>query len=138
VIDASVLTNAFTDDGPVGALARTELARDPHWTAPEHLLVEVFSAVRGRWLGRKIGEDRAGDALAAISTAAVDLVAVRPLLARMWELRDNVTGYDAAYLALAEAFDCTLLTADARLRRVPDLRCEVRLAVPPSDESNLV
>lgn len=42
----------------------------------------------------------------------------------------NVAGYDAAYLAVAEAFDCPLVTADARLSRVPDIRCEVRLALP--------
>lgn len=129
-----MLTNAFTDDGPVGAVARAELARDAHWAGPEHLLVEAFSAVRGRWLGRKIGEDRAVDALTALAAAAIDLVSVRPLLDRMWELRDNVTGYDAAYLALAETVHCTLLTADARLERVPGLRCPVRLALPPTDE----
>lgn len=136
VIDASVLTNAFTDDGPVGTLARAELARDAHWSGPEHLVVEVFAAIRGRWLGHKISEDRATDALTAIAAAAIDLVGVRPLFERMWELRDNLTGYDAAYLALAESVDSTLLTADARLARVPGLRCEVRLALPPSDQSD--
>lgn len=136
VIDASVLTNAFTDDGPLGALARAELARDAHWTGPEHLLVEVFSTIRGRWRGRKISEDRAADALTAITAAAIDLVGVRPLFERMWELRDTVTGYDAAYLALAESVDCTLLTADAVLARVPGQRCDVRLALPPSDQSD--
>jgi predicted nucleic acid-binding protein len=130
VVDASVLTNAFTDDGPVGAAARAELARDAHWAGPEHLLVEAFSAIRGRWLGQKIGADRAADAVNALAAAAIDVVSVRPLLVRMWELRSNVSGYDAAYLALAESFGCTLLTADARLERVPDLRCGVRLAFP--------
>ena len=129
VVDASVLTNAFTDDGLVGAQSRAELARDAHWAAPEHFVVEVFAAVRGRWLGRKISEKRAGDALAALVTSTIDLVAISPLLERMWELRSNVSGYDAAYVAVAETFGCALVTADARLARVPDLRCEVRLAV---------
>ena len=132
VVDASVLTNAFTDDGPVGTRARAELARDAHWAAPEHLVVEVFSAVRGRWLGQKISEKRAEDALSATVTSTIDLVAAAPLLTRMWELRSNVSGYDAAYLAVAETFGCALVTADARLARVPDLRCEVRLALPLS------
>jgi predicted nucleic acid-binding protein len=130
VVDASALTNAFTDDGPVGAVARDELARDAHWTGPEHLPVEAFSAIRGRWLGRKIGEDRAADAVTALAAAAMDVVSVRPLLERMWQLRANVSGYDAAYLALAEAFGCTLVTADVRLGHVPGVRCEVRLALP--------
>ena len=133
VVDASVLTNAFTDDGPVGTAARAQLARDPHWAAPEHLLVESFSAVRGRWLGRRIGDARALDALEAISSAAVELVSVRPLLDRMWELRDDVSGYDAAYVALAEAYECPLVTADVRVERVPHLCCEVRVAAPASD-----
>lgn len=131
MIDASVLTNAFTDDGPVGAHARAELGRDAHWAGPEHLVVETFSAIRGRWLGRKIPEGRAVDALAAISAATIDTVTVGPLIRHMWELRANVSGYDAAYLATAEVFGCALVTADARLGRVPGLRCEVRVALPP-------
>ncbi len=132
VVDASVVTNALTDDGPVGARSRAELARDAHWAAPEHLVVEVFSAVRGRWLGHKISAKRAEDALSAMGNTAIDLLTAAPLLNRMWELRSNVSGYDAAYLVVAETFGCALVTADARLARVPDLRCEVRLALPHS------
>lgn len=130
VIDASVLANAVTDDGPVGARARAVLGRDAHWAGPEHLVVEVFSAVRGLSLADKISDQRADDALTALRTAVIDLVAVTPLLGRMWELRRNVTGYDAAYLAVAETFGCALVSADARLGIVPDLRCEIRLALP--------
>ncbi len=128
VVDASVLTNALTDDGPVGTRARTELARDAHWAAPEHLVVEVFAAVRGRWLGQKISQKRAEDALSAVATTTVDLIPAASLLTRMWELRSSVSGYDAANVAVAETFGCALVTADTRLARVPDLRCEVLLA----------
>lgn len=130
VLDASVLANAFTDDGPVGVAARTELARDVHWAAPEHLVVEVFSAIRGRWLGRKVSERRAGDALTALAGATVDLMATGHLLERMWDLRNNVSGYDAAYIAVAETLDCALVTADGRLSRVSNVRCEIRVALP--------
>ncbi|MDN5794161.1 MAG: type II toxin-antitoxin system VapC family toxin [Intrasporangium sp.] len=130
VVDASVLANAMTDDGPVGACARSELARDAHWAGPGHLVVEVLSAIRGRWLGGKLSEQRARDALGALAAATIDMLAVAPLLARMWELRSNVAGYDAAYVAVAEALDCPLVTADARLGRVLDLRCEIRVALP--------
>lgn len=47
------------------------------------------------------------------------------LLSRIWELRDNVTAYDATYVALAEAFGCQLLTADARLASAPGPRCTI-------------
>ncbi|MEP6560849.1 MAG: type II toxin-antitoxin system VapC family toxin [Nakamurella sp.] len=134
VVDASVLINAITDDGPVGTAGRAELGRDPHWAAPEHLVVEVFSAIRGRWLCRRVSEQRAIDALAAMAAATVDLVASTPLLDRMWELRHNVKGYAAAYLAVAETFGCALVMADARLPQVPGLRCEVRLALPTDEE----
>lgn len=69
VVDASVLANALTDDGPVGRTSRTELARDIHWAAPEHLVVETFSAVRGRYLGDKISKQRAEDALDTLADA---------------------------------------------------------------------
>lgn len=129
-VDASALTNALTDDGPAGAQARSELSRDPHWAAPDHLIVEVFSAIRSRWLGGKISDARAAQTLAALADLTLTLIPVTPLLGRMWELRGNVTGYDAAYLAVAEAMDCPLVTADARLSRVPELRCEIRVALP--------
>jgi predicted nucleic acid-binding protein len=51
----------------------------------------------------------------------------RPLLWRCWSIRDNLTTYDAAYVALAEQLDVTLVTSDLRLSRVPGLRCEVEL-----------
>lgn len=130
IVDASVLTNALTDDGPVGQAGRAELARDVHWTAPEHVVVETFSAVRGRRLGSKISEQRALDALDALALSALELVSTKPLLARMWQLRDNLSGYDAAYPAAAESYGCPLVTADVRMSRIADVRCEVRLAEP--------
>lgn len=129
VVDASVLTNALTDDGPAGLRARAELSNDLHWVAPEHLAVEVFSAIRGRWLGRKISDQRADEALAAFTGATVDLIGTTALFPRMGELRANVTGYDAAYVAAAEAYDCVLVTADRRLASVPGIVCAVVLAI---------
>lgn len=130
IVDASAVANALTDDGPVGRLARSELARDNHWSAPEHLFVETFSAIRGRFLGGKVESRRAADALAALAEAAIELVPTAPLLHRMWELRANLSGYDAAYVAAAELHDVALLTADRRLTQAPGVRCEVRLALP--------
>lgn len=130
VVDASVLANALTDDGPVGQSARSELAIDTHWSGPEHLVVEAFSAVRGRLLGNKISARRARDAVRALSEVAVELLPTTPLLSRMWELRDNISTHDAAYVVAAEDNGCALLTADAGLARVSGLRCEIRLVLP--------
>jgi predicted nucleic acid-binding protein len=129
VVDASVLANALTDDGPIGQASRNGLARDAHWAAPEHLIVETFSAVRGRRLGKKISAARAQDALDALACFTVEWLSTTTLIPRMWQLRANLTGYDAAYVAAAEALGCPLLTADARLARASGPRCEIRTAV---------
>lgn len=50
----------------------------------------------------------------------------RPLLPRIWRLRDTMWPYDAAYVALAEALDAALITVDAKLRRLPGVRCQLR------------
>jgi predicted nucleic acid-binding protein len=130
VIDASVLTNAFTDDGALGGAARAELRRDAHWVSAAHLYVETFSAIRGRRLADKITERRARAALAAVAQTAIDLVDTAALFPRMWELRRNISGYDAACVAAAEQLDCALVTADDRLARSAGIRCEVRCAMP--------
>ncbi|PWJ51164.1 Predicted nucleic acid-binding protein, contains PIN domain [Quadrisphaera granulorum] len=130
VLDVSVLTSALTDDGPLGVAARAELSRDLRWAAPAHLVVEVFSAVRGRRAGGHITEERALDAIAALAAAVIEPVATSPLLRRMWELRGHVTGNDAAYAVAAESLGCPLVTADLRLARAAGLRCEVRVVRP--------
>jgi predicted nucleic acid-binding protein len=127
IIDASLMTRALLFDGERGGCARAELAKDEHWAAPEHWRVEVVSSVRGLLLGGKIGEPRAGQAIEALAAIVVVPVAVTDLLHRMWELRCNVSAYDAACVAAAELHDAPLLTADARLARVRGLRCQVRV-----------
>lgn len=130
IVDASALANALIDDGPVGQRSRAELARDAHWAAPEHVMVETFSVVRGRHLGSKISRQRALDALDALATSTIELLSTTALLPRMWQLRDNVTGYAAADVAAAETYGCPLVTSDARLARTDGLRCEARLVLP--------
>ncbi len=129
-VDASVLADALIDDGPVGVAARAALTADPHWAAPSHLLVEVVSVVRGRALGGKLGPVRAQEAVDALPTLAIDQVDIATLVDRMWQLRGSLTAYDAAYVAAAEALGCPLVTADGRLAKASDVRCEIRLVSP--------
>jgi predicted nucleic acid-binding protein len=126
VVDASVLANALLDDGKAGDQTRHELAADDRWAAPNHIYVEILSVIRGRLLGRKITLERAEDAVAALDELAMDTVDPARLVARMWELRGNITAYDAAYVATAELLDCPLLTGDRRLARCRGVRCEIR------------
>jgi hypothetical protein len=58
VVDAALMVDALTDDGPAGDAAQAELAVDPHWAAPEHLRVEVTLAIRSRWLAGKLSDER--------------------------------------------------------------------------------
>ncbi|MFI6161513.1 type II toxin-antitoxin system VapC family toxin [Micromonospora haikouensis] len=127
VVDASALVDALVDDGPVGDAARAALAADPHWAAPGHLLVEVVSVIRGKVLGGKLGLARAQEAVDALPTLIIDEIGLSSLLDRMWQLRANVTAYDAAYVAAAELMACPLVTGDGRLAKAGGVRCEIRL-----------
>ncbi len=130
VVDASVLADALVDDGDVGQHARAALSEDTHWVAPAHLLLEVLSVVRGKVLGGKLGTKRGDEAVAAMTALAIEVVDPATIVERIWELRNNVTTYDAAYLAVAEAIDAPLITGDVRLACATGVRCEVRLVVP--------
>ena len=95
--------------------------------APHLLDVEVAQALR-RYV--REGEVESADAAAALEhLRALDIErhAHEPLLARIWALRENLTAYDATYVALAEALDTTLLTCDRRLARAPGLSRHVEL-----------
>ena len=126
VVDASVLVNAFGDDTAAGSLARAALRR-PRLAAPHVVDLEVMHVLRRRRHTGSLSAAGADRAIAALRRLAIDRHAHTPLLRRCWELRDNVTPYDAAYVALAEALGVPLLTADVRLANAPSIRCEVEL-----------
>jgi predicted nucleic acid-binding protein len=126
VVDASVLLTALLDDGSDGDQARAHL-RGESLTAPELIDLEVLSAVRGLHHVGKLSTRRAEVALQDLTDLPLERVAHGPLLGRCWELRDNLTAYDAVYVALAEAVAAPLVTADRGLARAPGARCEMRL-----------
>jgi predicted nucleic acid-binding protein len=127
VIDASVVVNALVYADERGHRARTELEQDGEWAAPEHWMVEVFSVLRGLALGKKISYELAHRTVNRLPHLAVDHVPVDALLPGMWRLRAGISAYDAAYVALAETRDITLVTSDSRLARVATLYCAVKL-----------
>ena len=95
--------------------------------APDLMRIEVLSFIRRR--STRAGLERI-DAVAALRDLLdlpILVYPTAPLLDRVWDLRDNLTPYDACYVALAEALDCPLLTADQRLSRAPGIGCEVEL-----------
>ena len=131
VVDASVLATALGDDGPDGDRARARL-RGERLNAPELVDLEVASVLRRQVQGGEVDIRRAALALADLAAFPLRRAPHRPLLARCWELRDNLTIYDASYVALAEALDVTLLTGDGRLARAPGPRCRVEMLRPAS------
>ncbi len=126
MVDASVAVAAVTDDGARGDVARQRLRAEP--VAVPHLLAaEVLSGVHGLLLGRKLSVERATQGVAFLRALRLRRHGHEPLLDRSWELRANLTAYDALYVALAERLGCRLLTGDGRAARAPGLRCEVEV-----------
>jgi predicted nucleic acid-binding protein len=130
VVDASVLAVALADDGPDGDAARARL-RGETLAAPELVDLEVASVLRRQNRAGMLDNRRAD--LAIIDLGALPMVRAShlALLRRCWELRENVTTYDAAYVALAEALDATLLTGDRRLAHAAGPTCTIELLRTP-------
>ena len=129
VVDASVLANAVGDDGADGALARAALRGD-ELAAPDLVDVETLSVLRKSWRAGTLSERRFRSAVDDLVDLALTRHPAARLLRRAFELRANLTPYDAVYVGLAEALDCPLLTADRRLADAPGPRCEIRLLTP--------
>jgi predicted nucleic acid-binding protein len=125
VVDASVLANALGDDDEDGRAARDRLASGGDLFAPDLVDVQTVSVLRRRWLAGDITARRFSRAVDDLGDVPLTRFPTLPLMRRAYELRANVTAYDAAYVALAEHLGCTLGTGDARLAGAPGVRCRV-------------
>ncbi|MGH3473203.1 MAG: type II toxin-antitoxin system VapC family toxin [Nocardioidaceae bacterium] len=126
VVDSAVVVDVLTAvEG--GEDLRAELAgEDLH--APELLDFEVVSALRGQTLRRRITPARALDALTDFDALPIlRWPSAAPLRLRAFALRDNLSAYDAAYVVLAEALQCAVVTRDAQLARSCGHNVEIRL-----------
>ena len=126
VVDASIVVTALADDGPDGDRVRQRL-RGERLIAPHLIDVEVVSAWRRVAAAGDLDVRRVELAMDDLRSLPLQRVGHLPLIDRCWGLRENLTAYDAAYVALAEAAAVPLLTADAKLAAAPGLRCEVEL-----------
>ena len=127
VVDASVLAPAIIDAGTDGDTIRARL-RGEAIAGPDLLRIEVLAVIRKSLIAGALTATQADDAVEDLLDLPVSVFPSAPLLRRAWALRDNVTAYDASYVALAEALDCPLLTADTRLANAPGPTCAVELA----------
>jgi predicted nucleic acid-binding protein len=122
VVDSSAALSALLSEGPARAAMGEERLHAPH------LIDSEVAHVLRRQVGSARMTPEAGwAALDTFRRLGMTRYPAFALLDRVWELRDDLSAYDATYVALAEALECPLLTADARLSRAPGIRCAVRV-----------
>src|SRR5579864_4922309 len=122
VVDASVVVAALLDAGPAGVWAEDVLQSEP-LAAPHVLPAEAANMMRRAALGREVPADVAALAHVDLTALPVEPFPYEPFASRVWELRRNLTAYDAWYVALAESLGASLATLDGTLRRSPGPRC---------------
>ena len=127
VADNSVVTELLVGSDQTLATAIARVLDGRPVVVPELLDLEAVSAIRRLARAGAIDDAVAGRAVRALADLPFERAPHAPLIPRIWELRDNVSPYDAAYVALAETLGASLLTTDARLSRAPGLRCTVEL-----------
>lgn len=125
VVDASVLVDALVVAGPSGDAARAALRGRAVLPVPAIFGAEVVSALRAMVRHGDLGLSRASAAVVQLGTTRTVQYAFEPFADRVWRLRDNLTVYDAWYVALAERLGLPLVTADERLVASPGPECSV-------------
>jgi predicted nucleic acid-binding protein len=118
---------ALLRSGPGQSPIDERLRQDAELHAPHLLDVEFVHALRGLIQGGKLGVGRAEGTLEDFMSLPIIRYPHELLVPRMWELRENLTGYDAAFVALSEALGMPLVTTDARLARASGHGAEIEL-----------
>ena len=129
VVDSCVLVSALVDSGPDGVWSEAVVVEGV-LIAPELVLVEASNVLRRLEGSREISHVEASFAHASLLRLELDLFPFAPFADRVWELRTNLTCYDAWYVAMAESFDCQLATLDRKLSRASGPMCEI--VIPPA------
>jgi predicted nucleic acid-binding protein len=129
VADASIVLAALLSTAGAGARARERLRQDPDLHVPHLLDVEIAAALHRRVRLGQTDVELASEVLVDLAALAAIRWDHEPLLRRVWELRENITPYDAVYVVLAEMLDASLLTSDVYLSHAPGLRCTVDVLI---------
>lgn len=124
VCDASAVLAALLDSGEDGQWAAARIAEGDLY-APTLLPFECTNVLRRQESAGRVTSDQAIQAHFDLLDLAIDYWPYRQLAEGVWGLRGNLSSYDAAYVALAEMLDATVVTLDRRLRGAPGLRCAI-------------
>ena len=128
VLDASAAVAVLLNVGPEAELIRERISQPEETLHVPHLFeIEVLHALRRNDLGGALPAERARLALNRLCQTRLTRYPHTSFLGRIWELRENLTAYDAAYVALAEVLNAPLVTTDARLAQAPGNRATVEL-----------
>lgn len=122
VCDASAIAALLLDSGPDGQWV-TQTVESSEIAAPALVTFETANVIRRHELAGQITPDQSAQAHADLLDLAIALWPYELLATRAWELRQNLSTYDASYVALAETIDLTLVTLDKRLAKAPGMRC---------------
>jgi len=120
VVDASAAVLGLLNDGEARAALAEGAVVCPHLAD-----CEIVHALRSHVLRRRVEESVARRAVEVWARLGIERVGAAGLLGRIWELRENLSAYDATYVAVAEALEVPLVTADGRLARAPGSRCTI-------------
>ncbi len=124
VIDSSALVALLADAGSVGQWVEYS-TRGVHLAAPQLVIFEAANVLRRHYLTKELDSTQATLVHQDLLDLRVHLWPYATLAARAWKLRNNVTSYDASYVALAELLDAPLITLDRRLARADGVSCQV-------------
>lgn len=124
VCDASAVVAMLLDEGAEGTWA-AEAMIGADLVAPALMPFEAANVIRRQEMAGTVSSDQAAQAHADLLDLDVERWPYDLLAPRAWELRSNLSSYDASYVALAEALGATLITLDRRLARAPGPRCVV-------------
>jgi predicted nucleic acid-binding protein len=132
VVDTSAVLAALAgDEPPAGLVAR--LAGDTDLHAPHLIDTEMLHALRHMTIAGQLSEERAADARTDFAELALTRYPHHPLSDRVWQLRHNLSAYDATFITLAELLDAPLITCDARLASAPGHQAHVEVFSISSD-----
>jgi predicted nucleic acid-binding protein len=128
VLDASAVVDILVGSGPIAENIRERIEEPGQSLHVPHLIdLEVLHTLRRHTLRGTISQRRSAEALEDLTNIAFERYPHAQLLERIWELKENLIPYDAAYVALAEALDAPLVTLDARLARAPGISATVEV-----------